>query len=422
MGLEELEAFAFIAPPKELPVIQLRAVVKLLGLPEGIVPDAGVQDHAVQQILSKTEDLLKRVTDARAVVTREDKLWGALILEEPQARDARLEKLQTLLQNVKARNSVGKMNKLDVGNEAIAAAESGLEELRRVERAIDARTHLGDLVEYLGVAAEVFGGEHSLSKDAVVYRDEMLGVFRDEDGPQPAAVAEVRAQGEDLRRRFADEAARAHARDRLDGPGDERKRQILEGQLYTDLDRLAAIQLLPHGLFGSLQNQLASIGTCKTFDESKLMLSVVCPECGYRPRPSTGPTAKAAIDGIAHEVEQLHDNWVKTLLDNLKEPELEQQIDLLKTADAEQVRAFQSSGELPNPVTADFAKALNQVFGRFEVRRVTRSELWGALFPEQGASTAGDLRSRFDALLDRLAKDVSEEKLRIVPAEEEGDS
>jgi len=422
MNLSELEAFAFIAPPKELPVIQLRAVVKLLGLPEGIVPDAGVQDQAVQQILSKAEDLLKRVADARAVVTREDKLWGAMILEEPQGRDARLEKLQTLLQNVKARNSVGKMNKLDIGNDAIAAAESGFEELRRVERAIDGRTHLGEVVEYLREACEVFGSEHSLARDAATYREDVLAAFRAQNGPEPPKVAELRAQGDDLRRRFAEEAARAHTRDRLDGPGDERKRQILEGQHYADLGRLASIQLLPHGVYGSLQNQLASIGTCKTFDESNLTSSVICPECGYRPRPTTGPTARAAIDGIADDLEQLHENWVKTLLDNLKEPDLEQQMDLLKAGRADAVRAFLSSGHLPSPVSDDFVKALNDVFGRFEVRKVKRSELWGALFPEQGASTVSELRSRFDTLLDGLGKGVSEEKLRIVPMEEENGS
>jgi hypothetical protein len=391
-------------------------------LPEGIVPDSGVQADAVQQILSKTEDLLKRVTDARAVVSRGDQLWGAMILEQPQERDARLEKLLTVLQNVKARNSVGKMNKLDVSNDAVAAAEAGLDELERVERAVDAKTHLADTVGYLREASEVFGSEHPLAKDAVTYRDAMLVIFREDDGPEPAKVAELRAQGDDLRRRFAEEASRAHARDRLDGPGDERKRQILEGRMYSDLGKLAAIQLLPHGLFGSLQNQLTSIGTCKTFDESKLLSSVICPQCGYRPRPSTGPTARAAIDGIAQELDQLRGNWVKTLLDNLKEPELEQQIDLLKPADAEQVRAFLSSGEPPVPVEDDFVRALNQVFGRFEVRRIKRSELWDALFPEQGASTTNDLRSRFDTLLDRLSKGVSEEKLRIVPAEEEADS
>ena len=203
---------------------------------------------------------------------------------------------------------VGDVVHFDFDEGAVGGIERGFAELFGVHfaeafEAGDVKALLTHLANGRGEAAEVFGSEHSLAKDADTYREDVLASFRQEVGPEPAGVAELRARGDDLRKRFAEEAARAHARDRLDGPGDERKRQILEGQQYLDLGRLATIQLLPHGVYGSLQNQLASIGTCKTFDESKLTSSVICPECGYRPRPSAGPTARAAIDGIAGEID-----------------------------------------------------------------------------------------------------------------------
>lgn len=419
MRLEELEAFTHIAPPKELPIVQLREVAKLLRLPPGIVTDQGVSEAAVQQVLTAAGDLLQRVVQARSAVQDQPDLWGALIFERADERDARLERAQKLLENLRARDSVGKMNKLDVGMEAIEAARTGFEELNWVEAALAAHAHLGPDVAYLREAAEVFGPDHPLSRAARAFREEVLRLFRSEDPPDAKAVADARAAGVDLRRRFAEEAARAHARDCLDGAGDERKRQVLEGAPWAELTRLASVGLLPQGAFASIQNRLASLRTCKTFDERKLADSVICPDCGYRPRPATGPTAKALLEGVEAELRKLRDEWVRTLLDALREPDVQEQVALLPAPAREAVSAFVSSGELPDPVTDDFVRALNQVFERFEVRRVRPDEVWGALFPERVPATPQEVRERFERFVGALSAGVPEERVRIVPTAEE---
>jgi truncated hemoglobin YjbI len=237
--------------------------------------------------------------------------------------------------------------------------------------------------------------------------------------PDPKAVAAVRAVGADLRRRFAEEAARAHTRDRLDGPGDERKRRILEGNLWADLTRLATVNLLPQGAFATIQNRLVSVQTCKTFDERKLADCVICRDCGYRPRPSAGPTAKALLENVEVELRRLRDEWVRTLLDALRENEVREQVALLDPADRETVSGFIQTGELPSPVTDDFVRALNQVFERFEVRRVRPDEVWRALFPERVPSTPQQVRQRLERFLGGISTGVPEEKVRIVPMTEE---
>jgi hypothetical protein len=416
MSFDELTAFSFLAPPKQLPVLQLRAVVKLLGLPEGMVKDQGVTADGVTQILDKTESMLQRAIVARNAVQSSTQFWGALILEQPEERDQRLGALQDLLQGIRARNTVGKMNKLDTPQSAIDAAVGGVQELDRVDAAIAARAHLADTVDYLREAVEVFGDEADLSIDARTYRDHVLDLFRETDGPDKAAVAKARTSGEALRKRFADEAVRAHTRDRLDAAGDEQKRLILEGKEFSDLRQLAAVSLIPEGPFASLQSQLVSIGTCKMFDETTLMLSVICPACGYRPHASSGATARARVEWVEDEVQRLREEWVKAILDSLQAPELQEQIDLLAPGDSDLVQGFIEARRLPEPVTDQFVRALNQVFERFEIRRVSRDELWKELFPESAASTPGDIRSRLESLLGRLSKGIAEDKLRIVPA------
>jgi hypothetical protein len=156
-----------------------------------------------------------------------------------------------------------------------------------------------------------------------------------------------------------------------------------------------------------------------TFDEAKLSDSVICQECGYRPRPSRGPTARALVDGIEDQLSTLRADWVKTLKENLSTPEMREQIPLLPDADRKMVEDFLRRGKSPSPVDAAFVSALNQVLNRFEVRRVARDEIWSALFPEQAPATASELRGRFEAFLVDLGKGVSAEKLRILPEAED---
>ena len=98
-----------------------------------------------------------------------------------------------------------------------------------------------------------------------------------------------------------------------------------------------------------------------------------------------------------------------------EQAELQEQIDLLAPGDSELVHGFIEGRQLPEPVTDQFVRALNQIFERFEIRRMSRDELWKELFPESAASTPGDIRNRLDLLLGRLSKGIAEDKLRIVP-------
>lgn len=419
MTLDELVAFSHIAPPKALPIVELREIVRLLGLPPGLIPSEGANEIAVQQILTKTSEHLSRIAEVRAKLRTGVTLWGATAVEQAEERDRRIEGLQKVLENVKARNSIGKMNKLDLGTAQLEKARTGLAELDWVSAAVKAREHLSEPVEYLREAVEVFGSEHQLSKDAAELRDGILAVFRTTAQPDANRVAQLKNEAEALRRRFADEAARAHARDRLDGTGDDRKRRLLESDAYRDLSQLTAVSILPDGAFGSLQNQLTSIVTCKTFDESALQASVICQECGYRPRQSAVPTARATVDSIAGRLDQLLTEWERTLLDNLSVPEMQDQIRLLAASERTAINGFLSAKSLPAPITPEFVRALNQVFGRFEVRNVNQNEIWSTLFPESTPTTPSELRGRFEKFLAGQIGAIQPDKVRFIPVTEE---
>jgi hypothetical protein len=417
MSVEEITGLSHLAPPKPTPIVALRDVANLLGLGTRAVAETGADEDLVRQVHTAAETIVARVAQARSSVANGVYLWGALVIDRQAERDARLEALQRLLDNILARDSVGKLNKLNAEPDAVAAARAGMDELKWIEGSLASRGKVSAATEYLRQAVDVFAADDDLDQDAARLRADVLALFAATDLIEPAKVTVLAGDADRLRKRYADEAARAHARDRLDAEGDERKRQIIEGDTYKDLKMLTAIEILPDGVFGSLETQLVSIGSCKTFDETNLAATVICPECGYRPHKATGPTARARVDDIAARLVELRRTWERTLIDSLQAPEISNQVKLLGDAEKKAVTRLIADDALPSLVTEVLVRGVNQALNRFVVRRVSSQELWVAVFPAAQPSTLAELRERFSGFLIRVQDAADPERVRVLPGE-----
>ena len=418
LSFDDLESVTHVAPPKELPLVALKDAVKLIDLPPGAVGAQGATEALVQSVATNCATLGDRIVKARSALSDGINLWGAQVVENQSERSVALKAIDDVVNNLRARNTVGKLNKLDLTKEQLSRADGGKQVLRWVEAAVAASAHVSDVVAYLRESVDVFGASDPISVDATALRGELLEVFRSGSPTDAGKVAALKAHGDDLRRRFAEAAVAAHKRDRLDGAGDDRKRRILEGVAYADLGRLSAIELLPGGKYAGLQQKLTDLRTCKAFDPALLTRSVTCSECNYRPRPPGGPSAQAVLEQLEDQIASLRAEWERALADSVSVPEMAEQINLLKPTDKKLVNAFVSSRQLPEPVGEEFVKAIGQVLTRFDVRRVGATEIWTALFPEAAPATVDELSARFRDLLDNLSAGGPADRIRIVPAEE----
>lgn len=418
MDLEELESFTHVAPPKELPIKVLRDAVQVVDIPPGHVGAGGATEGLVQEVATNCAMYAERIATARGTLTDGINVWGAEVLEHRSERSAALRSVEDAVNNLKARNTVGKLNKLDLTAEQIKRATESKDALKWIEDAAAAASHLSDVTAYLREAVEAFGTDHSISADAAVLRSDLLEAFRTDALPDAGRIGALKATAEGLRSRFAAEAVAVHERDRLDGAGDERKRRLLESGVYRDLRQLTAIELLPGGRHAALEQQLTELQTCKTFDPAALARSVTCSECGHRPKPGDHSSAMARLQHITEQVHALHKEWERALLDSLDVPEMAEQIELLDAAEKRTVEAFLDGGRFPDPVDEQFVQAVRRVLQRFEVCPISPKEIWDTLFPEAAPATPEDLRTRFTDLLEQLADGSSEERVRFVPRED----
>jgi hypothetical protein len=413
-GPEQLADFDHLAPPKTLPVTQLRSVAAILGIASGAVKDTGADEKLAIEIVTRTSELLRRTDTAlRAVVDRLE-LWGEPLFDLVDERSKRLEHLKGFLGNLKVRDSAGKLNSLKLDDATIREAREGNDELTHIEEVLAGRDKLTAVSDYLREAVGVFAAGVDESKDAYDLRTEMIDLLKAGGPIDPSRVVALRNHGEGLRRRFADLASRSYRHDYVDAADDARKRQLLEGPVAV-LDSLQAVSILAPGPFAELRSDLVEIRPLYEIDEGALKNSVVLAGRA-QPRPIDGPSASARLEECERRADRLLSQWTDTLVDSLNEREMTEQIGYLSDASAQaKIGALAQTRALPNPIDRAFIEALNQVFTRVDIRHVSPRELTAALFPDTSPVTAEQLRARLDGLIDSMTSDATPERVRFLP-------
>ena len=128
-----------------------------MDIPAGHVGPLGATTALVQSVATNGADYADRITKARASLSEGITVWGAEVLEHVDERSRALRAFEDLVNDLRARNTVGKLNRLDRTREQIAAARDGRRALAWIENAADVAAHLANVTAYLREAADAFG-------------------------------------------------------------------------------------------------------------------------------------------------------------------------------------------------------------------------------------------------------------------------
>lgn len=416
MPLDDLVDFSHVAPPAALPTDRLSSAAELLGLPPGSVPSSGVTASLVSDFGTRATELLGRVVDADRTLAEGIELWGDELVDFASERQARVAALRALAEDIKARNSVGKLNKFAMNDAAIADAKAGKAELARLELLQKATSKLEGVCGFLREAVACFGEGVAASDDALGLRSEIIAALTLPE-IDTSAVADLTARGEDLRKQFVAAAGSFYRHSFLDAAGDKRKQQLLDSDDWASLGKLATIALLQGGQFSMLRADLAEIKTLMQLDDAALRKSVKVDM--HTPGPVSGPSAEARLEQIEVRASEMLKTWRETLRDNLKDPELAEQIALLAAGQRVVIEALRDSGQLPAPLTDDFVSAVDQVFRRFEIRTIDSTSLLKYLFPGDAAASPDELRERFDEYIAAATVNAAPDRVRVILSTED---
>jgi hypothetical protein len=204
---------------------------------------------------------------------------------------------------------------------------------------------------------------------------------------------------------------------RLNANEDKKKAAITRDSRLSQLQKLSGIEMMPAQQLKDLQDSLFSLKTCFALTKPELDIAPICPHCNFRPaeEPAKGPRAADLLAKVDERLDGLIAEWTKTLLSNLADPTVAEGIDLIADGPSKRaVKDFLKSKELPEPVSANFQKALQEVLSGLQKVSISKEDVRGALVKGGVPCTVKDLQERFDGFVRDLTKGKDASKIRVV--------
>jgi hypothetical protein len=416
-SLDDLRQFKHIEAPKEINVAVLRSLFEMLDLPPGLAQQATQgSDEPVKRLQEEVSKLTRRVLSATTDMQGRLSFWGQPLLREEEIADWRtkLDALKSFSESLAPYNTVGKLKNLRIGSDDIAAQKKNLEVLGAVERMLELVGELGSTASYLSQAEMILPPEHDWVKKAQDTRKQVLEKLTADRTAQHAA--DYRQTLGQLKKDYIAAYTAQHSKARLGVAEDKTKATLQKDPRLVSMRALAGISLLPTSQLTNFEEKLNKLKSCAALVDSELAASPVCPHCNFRPANEQGDMLPAGnvLKQLDDELDRLLESWVQTLVDNLEDPIIQSNFELLKPSSRKIVSGFAETGTLPDMVTPEFIAAVQEALSGLERITVTDEEIKHALLQGGSPATPEDLRKRFEGFLNDRCKGKDTTKLRFV--------
>ncbi|MGQ3354012.1 MAG: DUF6079 family protein [Phreatobacter sp.] len=415
--LDELKQFKHVEAPKEINVAVLRSLFEMLGLPPGLAQQATQgSDEPVKLLQEEVGKLTRRVLSAATDMSGRLSFWGQPLLREEEIRDWRtkLDALKACSESLAPYNTVGKLKNLRIGSDDIAAQKKNLEVLQAVEGMLELVADLGTTASYLSQAEMVLSADHAWVRQAQDARKQVLDKLAADRTAQHAA--EYRQTLAKLKKDYITAYVGLHSKARLGVTDEKTKSALRKDPRLIAMRALAGISLMPTSQLTTFEEKLDKLKSCAALVESELSASPVCPHCGFRPANEQGELLPAAnvLKQLDSDLDRLLEGWVQTLVDNLEDPIIQSNFELLKDSSRKIVTGFAETKTLPDIVTPDFIAAVQEALSGLEKISFSSADIRQALLQGGSPATPEDLRKRFESFLNDRCKGKDTTKLRFV--------
>jgi len=414
---EELKQFKHVEAPKEINVAVLRSLFELLALSPGLAQLATQgSEEPVKQLMEAVGGLVRRVLNVTTDMQNRLTFWGQPLLREEEIRDwrSRLDALKGFTESLSPYNTAGKLKNLRIGSDDIEAQKKNLEVLSAVERMLELVAELGITASYLSQGEMVLLPDDAWVKKAQETRKLILEkLAQDRTAQHTADYRQTLAQ---LKKSYITTYIGQHSKARLGVAEEKSKSALRKDSRLVAMRALAGISLMPTSQLAGFDDKLDKLKSCAALVESELAASPVCPHCQFRPSSEQGDLLPAAnvLKQLDEELDKLLENWVQTLVENLEDPIIQSNFELLKASSREIVTGFSQKKTLPDFVTPEFIAAVQEALSGLEKINVTLDEIKKALLQGGSPATPEDLRKRFEALLTDRCKGKDTSKLRFI--------
>ena len=420
MDVQDVVAFKHVGQPKDLPLDALRELFELLGLAKGLIVNQNNREEGVSKLQQRVAQLLEHSVTSQQSLQGGFPFWGRAILSEAEQTEwsSRLAGLKGFFESLQPFNTVGKLKNFPHDVSAVEAQKLGLATLSDVDDLVKLVQAVGPETSWLTTAEAVLGEDHPWREAVNTARGDVLTKLTSPKHRQDAGFH--RGLGQTLARLKAEYQTSyrgLHDRSRLSkASDDDRKRSLNTDPRILQLRKLRGVEMMPGQQLQAFENELLGLKTCFALQSSELDISPICPHCHYRPVEEVGAVASSAdrLTALDDQLDDLVRDWTGTLLANLEDPLVAENIKLLDGAGQGAVKRFLAERALPDPVENSFVKAVNDVLGGLEKVLVAPADLRKRLLEGGSPCTVDELRERFVAFVVELTRGKDSAKIRVI--------
>jgi len=422
--LDQLLAFKHIEEPKGLPLAEWVALFDLLNLNEGLIRNENTHDEVVRQLHLRANELTEKVVTVAQYVQTGLPCWGSELIptEDREQYRQKIDRLQTFLEGLQAFNTPGKLRNFKKSVSEIQEQAPTLALIQQIQDLHGLVQELTVLTGYLGTATAIMPPQNPWRVQMKPIREEWQAKLID---PIARSAADFRQKISRALQKVKDDYRTAyfdlHKKSRLGVNEDNKKKTLLKDSRLEHLKKLTGVSLLPHSTLTELQSRLAKVQTCFTLVKDDLDTSPICPHCNFHPQDeNSGVSGVAVLDQIDKQINDLLENWTKTLLDNLDDPTARKSIKLLPEVQRKAVNAFLNDKKLPEKISNDLVQGMQQALSGLIAIPVKPTDLLDALSESGAPCTVAQIQTRFEEFVQKITRGKEPAKVRLVVERSEG--
>jgi hypothetical protein len=418
LSISEAREFKHLERPKDLPLAPLQELCDLFGVAKGLMVNPATRDEAVAKLQAAIQQRLNQV------VTAQDQLsklafWGQALLSDVEQQDWRgqLGVLKTFLESLQPFNSAGKLKNFPHDVAAVQGQQQALALVREIEALAILTQQLAPQTAYLGKAEALLPADHPWQAQVQQQRSALMTAIGSPKQRTESSFQRRLAQTlTTLKTAYQDAYLALHGRARLGVNEDRQKVALTQDPRLKRLQKLSGVEMMPKQQLNDLQNQIWPLKTCFQVTRLDLEADPVCPHCQFRPADWTGAETAAQVLAAANgALDTLDADWRQTLLNNLADPTVAANLDLVSDAHGKAaLQTFIQTQQWPDTISPALIQALQEVLGGLQKRVITTTELCAALAEGGWPCTVEEWQERFRKHLATVTRGKDVKKIRVV--------
>lgn len=405
---EGIAEFSHIKKPSDLPLAEMRALFDLFHMSHGLLqPDS--QPVGVQTLQTKVQELLAKVVKLQHDLKDKIPTWELPLLsdEDLKKHQNSLQTINHFLQGLQVFDTPAKLKNFKKGIDEIRSQQELIE---LVDKLIQLREYASQITKKANYLVSAMNHipitDDWYSKTEVALED--LHHALKEDGDCTTELKVI----EQLKEQYITAYYAQHSTSRLGATEENKLNQLKRDGRIDALQTISSISILPAQQLHEWKTKSDELKICWKLQKSELEHSPVCPHCKYRPKDEKYGqqiTAKKLED----ELEELLEAWTNTLLVNLNDSELKDNIQLLSWDQQQIIEGFIMEKSFGMPVDLRLVQTIKEVLDgiqKVELPLASLLEMAG----DGNPLTVEELRLRFEQLLKDQVGSQASSRIRIM--------